>query len=548
MMKKPLFLYNTATARKEQFVPQNVNVNPNVNVNVNDNVNPNVNVNDNPIGLYCCGPTVYNYAHIGNLRTYIFEDVLKRVLLSSGYNVRHVVNITDVGHLVSDADTGEDKMEKGAAREGKSVWDIAAFYTKKFMDDIASLNILQPDLWPKATDHIPHMINLVKTLEEKGFTYRTDDGIYFDTSKFPSYCDFARIDPASLRAGERVDMGGKRGVTDFALWKFSPAGGKRQMEWGSPWGVGFPGWHIECSAMALAHLSQPLDIHCGGADHIRVHHTNEIAQTEAATGKKFANFWLHGEFLVLDKGKMAKSGGNFVTLDTLRERGVSPLGYRMFCYTAHYRSPLSFSFEGALSAEQALVNLRKAVSSLKKSGVDGGGGGSGGDDRCRDGASSDGAKSADMSRVNKVLEPFMDALCDDLNMPRAMAALWEGLRDGGLGNAEKLVFVGEADKVLGLDLLKSADSGDGRAEISVEVDGYKVLILADGPVPPELRDAIVEKSVQRVKSKAARDFGAADAIRDQFAAAGVAVKDLAGGATECAVADVGKAVSVLAVI
>jgi len=493
-MKKDLYLYNTASARKEKFVPLR-----------------------DTVGLYCCGPTVYNYAHIGNLRTYIFEDVLKRALVACGHAVKHIVNITDVGHLVSDADTGDDKMEAGAAREGKSVWDIAAFYTEKFMADISSLNILQPDVWPKATDYIQQMIDIIKALEEKGFTYRTDDGIYFDTAKFPAYCDFARIDPESLRAGERVDMGDKRNVTDFSLWKFSPKDTKRQMEWDSPWGIGFPGWHIECSAMSLAHLPQPIDIHCGGMDHIRVHHTNEIAQTEAATGEKFAKFWLHGEFLVLDKGKMAKSGGNFVTLDTLKDKGVSPLGYRMFCYTAHYRSPLSFSFEGAASAEQGLANLRKIISSLDKSdGVD-----------------------INMDHVNKALGPFMDALCDDLNMPRAMAALWEGLRDDGLTSREKRAFAEAVDKVLGLDLLVSIENN--RTEITEEVDGYKIFLSINGDLSSSLRNTVIEKAVLRKKSRAAKDFKTADMIRDQFAAAGVVVKDLPDGTTECVVDDPGRA-------
>jgi cysteinyl-tRNA synthetase len=456
-----------------------------------------------------------------------------------------------VGHLVSDADTGEDKMEKGAAREGKSVWDIAAFYTEKFMADIAALNIVPPDLWPKATDHIPQMIAIVKALEEKGFTYRTEDGIYFDTAKFPAYCDFARIDPAALRAGERVDMGDKRNVTDFALWKFSPKDAKRQMEWDSPWGVGFPGWHIECSAMSIAHLPQPLDIHCGGMDHIRVHHTNEIAQAEAATGQKFANFWLHGEFLVLDKGKMAKSGGNFVTLDTLKEKGISPLGYRMFCYTAHYRSPLTFSYEGAASAEQGLANLRKIISQLDKSKSQVGENVDILDkSKCQVGENvdildksksqvGDNANLLDKrncqvtvnnERLNKALEPFMDAICDDLNMPRAVAALWDALRDDTLTAAEKRAFAEEADKVLGLDLLKVAD-GDSRTEITEESDGYKISIIANGPLPPELKNTLIEKAVKRKKSRAAKDFQTADEIRAGFAKAGITVKDLPDGGT-----------------
>ena len=504
-MKKDLYFYNTAAAAKELFVPAN-----------------------DPVAIYCCGPTVYNYAHIGNLRTYIFEDVLKRALLWRGYGVRHVVNITDVGHLTSDADEGEDKMERGAEREGKSVWDIAAFYTERFMADIVSLNILQPDLWPKATEHIPQMIAIVKALEERGFTYRTGDGIYFDTAKFPSYCDFARIDPSSLRAGERVDMGDKRAATDFALWKFSPAGGKRQMEWESPWGVGFPGWHIECSAMATARLPQPLDIHCGGMDHIRVHHTNEIAQTEAATGKKCARYWMHGEFLVLDKGKMAKSGGNFVTLSTLKEHGVSPLGYRMFCYTAHYRTPLTFSFEGALSAEHALANLKKSVLAISGQ---------------SNGKSPDSRDGADTEHANAALEPFAEAVCDDLNMPRAVAALWDGLRSDKLSVSDKLAFVREADKVLGLDLLKASGSGD--TEVTEESGGYRITLVAGGALPAPLKEAILDRAARRKKAKAEKDFGAADEIRALFAKAGVEIKDMPDGSTRCAVGDISAAERVL---
>jgi cysteinyl-tRNA synthetase len=496
MGKKELYLHNTASNRKELFKPQN-----------------------DPVGMYCCGPTVYNYAHIGNLRTYIFEDILKRALLVCGYKVRHIVNITDVGHLVSDADTGEDKMEKGAEREGKSVWDIAAFYTAKFMDDISSLNIQQPDLWPKATEHIPQMIDMVKTLEEKGFTYRTGDGVYFDTARFPAYCDFARLDPSSLRAGERVDMGEKRNVTDFALWKFSPKDSKRQMEWESPWGVGFPGWHIECSAMALAYLPQPLDIHCGGADHIRVHHTNEIAQSEAATGKKFTNYWLHGEFLVLDKGKMAKSGGNFVTLEKLKERGITPLAYRMFCFSAHYRSPLSFSFEGVEASAHGLNNLKKTIASLDTSGT------------------------ADKEEVQKILQPFMDAVCDDLNMPRAIAAVWEVLHDKNITDSAKRLFIEEADKILGLNLFDFTE--ENLSEIIEEVDGVKISIISKDNLSGDLKKSLIEKIILRKKSRAERNFAEADRIRDVFIAAGVVVKDLPDGTTQCVVDNQQKALDLL---
>ncbi|MBN1128220.1 MAG: cysteine--tRNA ligase, partial [Chitinispirillaceae bacterium] len=440
-----LQIYNTATRSKELFSPHN-----------------------DPVGMYCCGPTVYNVAHIGNLRTYIFEDVLKRTLLSLGYAVRHVINITDVGHLVSDADTGEDKMEKGAAREGRSVWDIAAYYTQKFMTDISDLNILKPDLFPKATDHIPPMIKMVGELERRGFTYRTGDGIYFDTLRFPSYAAFARLDPASIRAGERVDMGEKRSPMDFALWKFSPKDAKRQMEWESPWGAGFPGWHIECSAMALAYLAQPVDIHCGGSDHVRVHHTNEIAQAEAATGRPFVKYWLHGEFLVVDKGKMAKSGENFVSVDSLKEAGIPPLAYRLFCYSAHYRSPLTYSTDGVRAAATSLANLRKALA---------------GD------VSADTA-AIDPASAGKALIDFYAAVYDDLNMPRAMAALWDIVRDEKTALSLRRAAARKADEILGLDLLNpfeetAADTFAGENGTSIrlvcgrELSGREKLEIAD---------------------------------------------------------------------
>ena len=422
-MDKKLYLYNTASRQKELFAPLHEEV-----------------------GMYCCGPTVYNYAHIGNLRSYIFEDVVKRLLQSLGYKVKHVMNITDVGHLTSDADTGDDKMEKGAAREGKSVWDIAAFYTDVFKRNMRDLNISEPSLWAKATDHLPQMIAMIRALEDKGFTYKTGDGLYFDTAKFPSYADFARLDVENLQAGSRVDMGEKRSVTDFALWKFSPADKKRQMEWDSPWGKGFPGWHIECSAMSLAYLPQPLDIHCGGQDHVRVHHTNEIAQAEAATGKQFVRYWLHGEFLVIDKGKMAKSGEGFVTLDSVKKEGISPLAYRMFCYTAHYRSPLMFSWDGLRAAAQGLANMKKLIASDAQAAA---------------------GKAADGSIVDTLLRPFWEALCDDCNMPLAMGALWNLLHDKTISAAEKYRAIERADSVLALGLL----TPDETRGVTREIDG-----------------------------------------------------------------------------
>ena len=484
-MQRSLHLYNTASRQKEEFVPLH-----------------------DPAGMYCCGPTVYNYAHIGNLRTYIFEDVLKRVLLSLGLKVKHVVNITDVGHLTSDADTGEDKMEKGAVRENRSVWEIAEFFTSKFKENIRDLNILEPDFWPRATDYIPQMIELVKKLESGGFTYRTSDGIYFDTTKFPSYCDFARLDPSSLRAGERVDIGEKRNVTDFALWKFSPVDKKRQMEWESPWGTGFPGWHIECSAMALANFPQPVDIHCGGADHIRVHHTNEIAQSEAATGKQFARYWAHGEFLVLDKGKMAKSEGNFVTLDTLKEQGIAPLAYRMFCFTAHYRSPLTFSLDGVKASAQSLANLRKMVPQTA-------------------------SKKVDVEIVNNVLQPFYSAIDDDLNMPRAVAALWDFLRDESIDQDLKREATIEADKVLGLDL----NSSDKKSEKIIDIQDIKIKFESRTQLPDDVQQILISRLRERKQARADKNFGLADFIRKQLAEAGVLIKDMPDGSIEVNVSD-----------
>jgi len=460
------------------------------------------------VKVYCCGPTVYNYAHIGNLRTYLFEDVLVRTLRASGRKVCHLVNITDVGHLVSDEDTGEDRMEKGSRREGKSVWEIAQFYTDAFMADLRALNITEPTRWSKATDHIPEMIGLVRQLEEKGFTYRTGDGIYFDTAKFPAYGDFAGIDADSLRAGQRVDMGDKRSATDFALWKFSPDGARRQMEWESPWGTGFPGWHIECSAMALKYLGQPVDIHCGGIDHIRVHHTNEIAQVEAATGKPFVRLWMHGEFLVIDKAKMAKSGENFITLDTVMKRGVPALAYRMFCFSAHYRSPLAFSWDGLEAAAGSLTNLKRHIADLVKT---------------------TGNETAGTNPDVPVLAPFWDALCDDLNMPRALAAVWDLLRAAHLTPRERVAAIAVADTVLGLDLLAAVPQD---AQVRVEKEGVTVVVRFKGRPDPVAAEGIAEKVAKRKAARTAKDFATADRIRAELTAGNIEVKDLPDGTTE----------------
>ncbi|MFC1476725.1 cysteine--tRNA ligase [Fibrobacterota bacterium] len=483
-MEKKLYIYNTLSRKKELFETSHPEV-----------------------GLYCCGPTVYNFAHIGNLRTYVFEDILKRTLLSIGYKVKHVVNITDVGHLTSDADTGDDKMEMGAKREGKTVWEIAEYYTEAFMENIRDLNILDADIWPKATDHIPEMIDLVKKIEDNGVAYSTEDGIYFDTVKFPTYCDFAGLDPESLRAGSRVAMGEKKNPTDFALWKFSPKGVKRQMEWDSPWGVGFPGWHIECSAMSLKYLPQPVDIHCGGIDHVRIHHTNEIAQVEAATGKQYVRYWIHGEFLVMDKGKMAKSAGGFITLDTVKERKIDPLAYRLFCFSAHYRSPLTFSWESMENAANSLKSLRALVAKE---------------------TSNDNEKPSDKD-IGVILQPFWSAIYDDLNIPQAMAAVWDILHSSNYSSESKKSAIEEADKILGLDLF-SAEPEKYVINSGEEVE-FKIKVME--PISGELADKIIHLANERCKARKAKDFAKADTIRDELTNLGVEIRDLPDGITEC---------------
>jgi len=406
-----LKLYNTLNRKKETFKP----------------------IKKGKVGLYTCGPTVYWFAHVGNLRTYIFEDILKKVLKYNGYKVKHVMNITDVGHLTSDADTGEDKMEKGAKREKKTVWQIADFYTKAFKKDLKSLNISKPDIWIKATDAIKDQIDLIKILEKKGFTYKTSDGIYFNTSKLKSYGRLTGSKKKKIRPGARVKIvKGKKNPTDFALWKFTPPGVKREMEWNSPWGPGFPGWHTECVVMSIKELGIPFDIHCGGIDHITIHHPNEIAQAEAAYGKIFARYWLHGEFLILKEGRMAKSEGNIVVLDTLIKKGINPLTYRYLALNAHYRSKLTFSWQAIKGAEQSLNNLYERVREMKVS-----------------------SKQKVVSdKQKRYKNKFLEFLNDDLNTPKALAIMWKTIKDKKLSNREKYNLLLDFNKIFGLNLDK----------------------------------------------------------------------------------------------
>jgi len=450
-----LKLYNTLTRQKEEFRP----------------------IKAKQVGLYTCGPTVYNYAHLGNLRTYIFEDILKRVLIYNGYQVKHVMNVTDVGHLTGDRDMGEDKLEQGARREGKSAWEIADFYWAAFRKDMQRLNLSEPTIWCKATGHIKEQIALIKKLEQKNFTYKTSDGIYFDTAKFPGYNKLSHQPLAALQEGARVEKNDeKKNPTDFALWKFSPrppdGGEKRQMEWPSPWGVGFPGWHIECAAMSMKYLAHQLDIHCGGIDHIAIHHTNEIAQAEAATGKKFFNYWLHGEFLNTGrKKKMAKSEKNFLTLErALIKKNINPLAYRYATMMVHWRKPMEFSIKSLLAAENGLDNL---YDELKKLGR-------------KNGKVDDDYKSKFLATIN-----------DDLNIPGALATVW-GLIKSDLSAADKKTTLLDFDQVLGLNLnqikaekLVIPDEIKKIAEERQKAREHKDWIKAD-----ELRKKIEKKGFQ----------------------------------------------------
>ncbi|MGD2023203.1 MAG: cysteine--tRNA ligase, partial [Desulfobacterales bacterium] len=393
------------------------------------------------------------------------------------------MNITDVGHLTGDRDMGEDKMEAGAAREGKSAWDIAEYYTQSFKKDIQHLNILAPDVWVKATDTIPEQIALIETLEEKGYTYQITDGIYFDTSKFKDYTKLSHQDLEALKEGARVERNPeKRNPTDFALWKFSPPGSKRQMEWDSPWGVGFPGWHLECSAMSMKFLGEQLDIHCGGTDHIDVHHTNEIAQSEAATGKPFFNFWMHGAFLIIQGGKkMAKSEGNFLTLENaFLKNDINPLVYRFASFLTHYRKPMEYSDEGIEAARNGLLHLQNQVRQIAA-------------------AEADNETSVNAEFKNK----FAETLNDDLNMPRAMAIVQEMLKSK-ISVAQKYSTIMDFDRVLGLRLDE----------------------LAQDQALPAALQKLVDARQQARKEK---DFATSDQLRTEIEALGYQVQDTPDG-------------------
>jgi len=429
------------------------------------------------IGMYACGPTVYQRAHIGNLRAYLFEDILHRALAAEGLRVRHVVNITDVGHLTDDADAGQDKLEKASRASGTSAWDIAKSYTDQFVQDLDALNILRPDAMPKATDHIADQIALIQELERKGFTYTTRDGVYFDTSRFPTYGALSGQPLEEKEEGARVAANlEKRHPTDFALWKFSPTDDKRQMEWESPWGVGFPGWHIECSAMARKELGQPFDIHAGGVDHIPVHHENEIAQSEAAFGTPLARVWFHVEFLLVDGQKMSKSLGNTFTLSDLETRGFSPLDLRYFFLGAHYRQKQNFTWEALQAARNARVKLERIARELPASGS---------------------------GSVEHEAE-FFAAINDDLNTPRALSVVWKTI-DADIPADHKSATLRAIDAVLGL--------------------GLEQRIGTPLVIPEDINALLRERENARV----AKDWNASDRLRDEILTRGWTVEDTKNG-------------------
>lgn len=448
-----LKVYNTLTRRKEEFVP----------------------LNDKVVTMYSCGPTVYSYAHIGNMRAYLFMDSVRRTLKYNGYKLKGVMNITDVGHLLSDGDDGEDKMEKASKEQQKSVYEIAAIYTDAFMKDLAKLNIGKPEIIAKATDHINDMIKYVEALVEKGYGYETSDGIYFDISKFREYGKLSGLDLEGQRAGARVDVNDeKRNPADFALWKKAPK--EHIMQWESPWGMGYPGWHIECSAMSRKYLGDTFDIHTGGVDHIPVHHENEIAQSEALVGHKTVDYWMHVEFMQVDGGKMSKSLKNTYTVSELEQKGYSAMAFRYFCLNTHYRKKLNFTFEGMDAAKTAYNRLLAAVHSHK------------------------GGKSFDEEAVKKYDELFTEAINDDINIPLGLGVLWNMLKEKPSQAIYDLAM--KFDKVLGL-----------------------ALDTEPAPEKVEAPEEVIKLAELRLKARKDKDWAQSDVLREQISNLGYQIID-----------------------
>jgi len=463
MSMPKIYLFNTLTKKKEVFKP----------------------LRNKTVAMYNCGPTVYDKAHLGNLRAYIMADVLRRMLEYNGFKVKQIINITDVGHLVSDADTGEDKIEKKAKEEKKTAWQIARKYETLFKEDLKKLNIQFPFKFPRATSHIKEMIKMIKILEKRGYTYKISDGIYFDTSKFKNYGILGNLKSKKLIAGKRVEFNPeKKNIYDFALWKFSPSGVKRQMEWQSPWGKGFPGWHIECSAMAMKYLGKTIDIHTGGIDHIDIHHNNEIAQSEAVTGKKFVNYWIHFNFLLVDNQKMSKSLGNILTLDDIERNKFNPLVYKYLILTAHYSSEFNFTFKSLDSADKAYKNIQQYLLSEE--------------------ISFKIKKETNYQKIkNKIKLEILKIINNDLDTPKLISALWDVLRSDRALKYKK-IFIQEVDKVLGLNLLKN-------------VGNFKI--------PFEIKKMIMKRESFRKKN----NWKEADKIRDFILSKSFKIDDIEGG-------------------
>ncbi|MBR1803218.1 MAG: cysteine--tRNA ligase [Clostridia bacterium] len=460
-----LKLYNTLTREKEEFKP----------------------LEGNEVRMYSCGPTVYSYAHIGNFIAYIFMDTLRRVLQYNGYTLNHVMNITDVGHLESDADEGEDKMEKAAKKENKNPYEIAQFYTDVFFRDMQKLHIQKPETIAKATEHIPEMLEFVQELVKNGYAYETSKGIYFDISKLDKYPILSNRKLDEQIAGARVDVDKeKKNPYDFALWIKAPE--NHIMKWESPWGLSYPGWHIECSAMGRKYLGDQFDIHTGGVDHIPTHHENEIAQSKGLTGRIPAKTWMHVEFLQVDGGKMSKSLGNTYTLDTLQEKGIEPLAYKLFCFTAHYRTKLNFTFETALSSQTALNRLREGF--LKHL---------------------EGTETIENEKIQEYETKFLETIDDDLNMPLAMGLVWEIVRNEKKSKqlAELLL---KFDQVLGLDLANAKQYLESQQHIEV---------------PQEIEELLAKRKQAREN----KDWTLSDQLRDELKQKGYLVKDTKEGMT-----------------
>lgn len=446
---------------------------------------------ENKVKMYTCGPTVYNYAHLGNLRMYIHEDILEKTLRYIGYDVKRVMNITDVGHLESDGDDGEDKMLKGAKRENKTVWEIAKHYTDAFFVDVEKLNIKKADVIAKATDYIDDYIEFIKVLEKKGYTYNANGNVYFDITKADDYTKLSNMNLDELKTASRDDVSidlNKKNPQDFVLWFTKSKFENQAMKWDSPWGVGYPGWHIECSVISLKNLGEQMDIHCGGVDHIPVHHTNEIAQTESYTGKKWVNYWWHGEFLIDNDGKMSKSSGEFLTLSLVEKKGFDPLSYRYFVLNSHYRKQLQFSFDSLSSAENAYFKLKNKTRAIKEGSK----------------AITDASILSETAKNYK--EEFKKCLEDDLNTANAITLLFEIIKSEELNNDEKVYLIEDFEQVLSLDLFK--ENKKQNSDLNESLVKY------------------IENMIEKRKlAKKNKDFIEADRIRDELLEKGIVLED-----------------------